>query len=211
MNLKTPAATITLGLSVLVLTAGLGWLLLVGPATGALGDVRAKADQAAVLNTTMTDQLRRLEQQRDGLGAIRAQADELAVMFPPTADQPGFFETVTTAATRAGIGPKAITTLSPTAPVALTTGTPATAEDRATALAQAQLAVQTVTITVEASYAQAHDLLHNLERMDRSFLTASVAVNGDPTAGQLVVSITGSTFVAPPLPQPDLGSTTSDG
>lgn len=211
MNLRTPTATITLGCTLLALTAVLGWFLLVGPATSALGEVRTKADAAAALNTSMTGELRRLEEQRDGLREIQAEADELAVMFPPTADQPGFFATVTRAATRAGIGPKAITTLSPTAPVARTTGTPTTPEDRAAALAAAQVAVQTVTITVEASYAQAHDLLRNLERMDRSLLMVSVAVNGDPAAGQLVVSITGSTFVAPPLPEPDLDSPTSDG
>lgn len=205
MNLRTPTATVILGVAGMVLVAALGWLFLVGPVTGSLGDARGEGAALSERNATMTAQVRGLESQRDGLSKIRALADELGVMFPPTADQPRFFRTVAAAAFKAGIGPKDITTLSPTAPVAQMTGTPATVEERTAALAQSELAVQSVTITVETSYVQARDLLANLERMDRSLLVQSVSVSGDGEGGKVVVSISGSTFVAPPVPAPDLG------
>lgn len=200
--MRTPAATTALGVTTLLLTAALGWLLLVGPATSTLGEVRAKGAAAAAQSSGLARQLRTLEDQRDGLDEVRREADRLAVMFPPTADQPGFFAMVTEAAALAGIGPQQLTTLSPTAPVAQTSGTPATPEEQAAAAAEAELAVQTVTITVEASYDAVRDLLLNLERMDRSLLISSVNVNGDAGGGSLTVAIEGRTFVAPPLVVP---------
>ncbi len=206
MSLRTPTATIVIGVLSLLVTAGLGWLLIVGPVTGTLADVRAEATAVQRTQQTMQIELDALERRRDDLPQIREVADQLARMFPSTADQPEFFRLVTAAAARAGIGPKAITSLSPTAPVAQTTGSSATPEERAASLAAADLAVQTVTITISASYPQARDLLNNLERMDRAFLLETVSLGGAGDA--LVVSITGKTFVAPPLTEPDLDQRT---
>lgn len=210
MSLRTPTATIVLGGAAMVLVAALGWLFLLGPVTSDLGDARAEATVAVERNATMTTRLRSLEAQRDGLSKTRAVADELSVMFPPTADQAGFFRLVADAAIAAGIGPKDITTLSPTAPVAEMTGTPATLAERKAALAQSELAVQRVTITVETSYARGREFLANLERMDRSLLVESVGVSGSGDGGTVVVSISGSTFVAPPLRAPELDPSAPD-
>ncbi|WP_372727812.1 hypothetical protein [Nocardioides sp.] len=210
MNLRTPTATITLGVLALLVTAGLGWLLLLGPVTGSLGRAHAQSAQAVQQNESMAAELRALEDQRDGLAELTVEADRLAVLFPPTADQPGFFTSVTTAARKAGINPKAITTLSPSAPVPVTgaTGSP---EQPAPAPADARLAEQTVTLTVTARDGQIQALLRHLEKLDRSFLITTVDISGAGPTDPLTVSISGKTFVAPPVTAPDLGPATAAG
>lgn len=235
MNLRSAQATVLLGtLALLVVVAG-GWLVLVGPATGALGTTRTELVDTTDANRLLRTRLARLQAQRDDLGTVRDVAESLAVVAPPTADQPGFFALIDAAARAAGLRSDQVTTLSPTVPVALTAPAPpageqeaapdgaapatsATAATAATAAASAapapSLAVQSVTVAVEASYRQVRDLLAELERMERAFLVQSVALSGSEGEGGLVVTITGSTFVAPPVALPvlddDQGSGTDE-
>lgn len=232
MNLRSAQATVLLGtLALLVVVAG-GWLVLVGPATGALGTTRTELVDTTDANRLLRTRLARLQAQRDDLGTVRDVAESLAVVAPPTADQPGFFALIDAAARAAGLRSDQVTTLSPTVPVALTApappageqeaapdgAAPATAATAATAAASAapapSLAVQSVTVAVEASYRQVRDLLAELERMERAFLVQSVALSGSEGEGGLVVTITGSTFVAPPVALPvlddDQGSGTDE-
>lgn len=214
-GLRSTQATLLLGtLALLVVVAG-GWLVLVGPATGALGTTRAEVVDTTDANLLLRARLTRLQGQRDDLATITAVADELARVAPPTADQPGFFALIDLAARRAGVRPDQVTTLSPTAPVALAppgdaaageatgaAGAPATAPTAPTA--PAALAVQSVTVAVEASYDQVRELLAELEAMERAFLVHSVSLAEGEGERTLRVTITGSTFVAPPVALPDV-------
>lgn len=210
--LRTAKATIAAGVAVLLLVAAAGWLVLLGPATGTLGTADTALEDGRLANQQLGERLRELEAQREQMPDFRTDAGHLAVLFPPTADQPGFFDLIDAAARRAGIAPRAVTTLSPTAPQPVVEAPdPAAAEEAAEGGEAAapppppDLAVQTVTLTVEATYAQTLVFVAALERMDRSFLVTSLEVSADEEAGAVVTTVTGSTFVAPPVPFPDLG------
>jgi Tfp pilus assembly protein PilO len=220
MDLATPGATKAVGTLALLAVAGLGWLVVVGPETDSLTQTREQITTVRDQNMVLTSQLAVLERQRDGLAETRRDARKLAELFPPTADQPGMFEAVTTAAVDAGIGPQGVTTLTPTPPVLATTGTDATAPatdpaaDPATApAATAQLvARQTVTLAVTGTYEQTQRLLENLEHMSRAYLVTAVSLASGSEGGEFTTTITGDMFVMPPVTDPgktlNLSSTT---
>lgn len=216
-RLRTVRATAAVGATAVALVLVLGWMVLVGPATGALGTAREELLDSQDGNRLLSARLARLEAQRQDLSAVTEVADELAVLFPPTADQPGFFRMVDRAAAAAGLAPRQVTTLSPTVPVIEATeateaaegGTEGSSEEstdgsrepaEGTAPAPATaVAVQSVVVTVEGTYEQGQRLLAELERLDRSFLVQSVTVSGEEAR---TIAITGSTFVAPLVPRP---------
>ena len=204
MNLATPTATKVVGGLALVVIAALGWTLVVGPETSTLADTRAQIQTTRDQNTLLAAQLAGLEKQRAELGETRRMARALAVKFPPTADQPGLFEEVTTAAVDAGIGPKGVTTLAPTPPTigsadpaAAGTTTPAPAASGSPLLAR-----QTVTVAVSGSYDETQRLLENLEQMPRAYLIATLTLSGDGDTGDYTTTITGDMFVMPPVKDP---------
>lgn len=216
MDLSSPTATKVLGGLGLVVVAALGWTVAVGPETSTLAETRQTVADVRDQNALLTTQLASLVKQQEQLPETRRTARRLAAKFPATADQPGLFEAVTTAAVDAGIGAQGVTTLTPTPPVigglagaaapgaaapgaAPAEGAPA---DGA-AVAGAQLARQTVTVAVTGSYDQTQVLLENLEHMSRAYLVTSVSVSGDPTTGVFTTSITGDMFVMPPVQDPD--------
>jgi Tfp pilus assembly protein PilO len=206
MNLRTPAASKIIGSLILLLIVVVGWLVVVAPETDELGAVRQQIVDAGDQNRLLAQELFTLRLQAKDLDSTRATADALAAKFPPTADQPGVFEQVTAAATAAGIGPKAITALTPTPPAIgeidpLTGVQPAGEGDES-------LARQTVTLSVKGDYTATQDLLSNLEDIPRAFLIDSVTLTtGEVTPGELGTSftttITGDMFVMPPAPDPE--------
>lgn len=201
MNLRSAAATKALGALALVLIAGAGWLLVVGPKTTELTEVQEQTQTARDQNDLLLLQLTRLRQQAAALDETRKVAAALAAKFPPTADQPGMFAQVTSAAADAGIGPQDVTALTPTPP---TVGgvDPATGA-APTGSAPANLARQTVTVSVTGSYAETQKLLENLEGLPRAYLVASVQVGGGSDPSQFTTTVTGEMFVMPPAPDPD--------
>lgn len=218
MNLATPGATKLVGSLSLLVVAGLGWLLVVGPETDALAQVRAEVTTVRDQNAVLTSQLAVLEQQREGLATTRRDARRLAALFPPTADQPGMFEQVTAAAVDAGIGPQGVTTLTPTPPVLGTADPAAPAAEATTDPAAAPvtggqlLARQTVTVAVTGTYEETERLLENLEHMRRAYLVTAVSLAGGAEGGEFTTTITGDMFVMPPVVDPgktlNLASTT---
>ena len=225
MDLATPAATKAVGSLALLVVAGLGWLLVVGPETDALAQAREEISTVRDQNTVLTSQLAALERQREGLAETRRDARRLAELFPPTADQPGMFEEVTTAAVDAGIGPQGVTTLPPPPPGLGTPGTdapappapptaaaPATDPAAAPAAGAQLLARQTVTVAVTGTYDQTQRLLENLEHMPRAYLVTAVALASGSEGGEFTTTITGDMFVMPPVIDPgktlNLSSTT---
>ena len=205
MNLATPTATKVVGGLALVVIAALGWTLVVGPETSPLADTRAQIQTTRDQNTLLATQLAGLERQRAELGETRHVARALAVKFPPTADQPGLFEEVTTAAVDAGIGPKGVTTLAPTPPT-IGSADPAAAgttpDPAAAATGSPLLARQTVTVAVSGSYDETQRLLENLEQMPRAYLIATLTLSGDGDTGDYTTTITGDMFVMPPVKDP---------
>lgn len=217
MRITTPRATLVAGLLVLLVVAAASWFLLLRPSVTELDETRTELVDTTDANRLLTVRLHGLEQQRDELRTTEATAADLQVVFPPTADQPGFFRRVDRAAAAAGITPDQVTTLSPTAPVPLSAldaaaldaaapGAPVAGEvsDGATG-PRADLAVQLVEISVEATPEQTQALLAGLERMDRALLVRSLTLTASSEEeGTTTTQITGSTFVAPPLVAPDV-------
>lgn len=200
MNLRTPTATKMLGALALLVIAGAGWMFVVGPATSQLAAVREQTQAARDQNDLLALQLVKLKQQAVALDDTRAVADALAAKFPPTADQPGLFEQVNTAATGAGIGPQNVTALTPTPPTV--GGADPSGAVQAVPQGGGSLAQQSVTVSVEGDFAATQDLLENLEQMPRAYLISSITMGTGSTPGFYTTTITGSMFVMPPAPDP---------
>lgn len=226
MNLRSPSATLVLGGLGLLLLAAAGWLLLLGPLTEDVGTARQAADDAVDRNQVLAAQLADLEERAQDLRSTRQAAEELERLAPPTADQPGFFALVDEAAAAAGYAPRDITTLSPTAPVPVAAGAgadpaapaPAPAEPpvagdgaEAPAAPVAEYAVQTVSMTLTGSYEQATRLLTRLGGLDRAVLVRSISLSGEAGSPTLTLTLSGTTFVAPPVPEPDETTTSQSG
>ena len=216
MNLRSASATGLIGGLLVLVVAALGWVLLLGPATAHVSEQREAAEAAADRSTLLAAQLARLQAQAQDLGDTEEAEERLAALFPPTADQPGFFAQVGKAALEAGYSPAEITSLSPSAPTPLAPPVPEaapvegeTATDPASAAAAvpADLATQTVTMTLTGSYDEARRLLAGLERLDRAYLLRSVSLSGEAGSSSLTLSISGVTYVAPPVPAPSTDDT----
>lgn len=218
MNLRSASATALIGSLVLLLTGALGWVLLLGPTLAHVGEQREAAEAAADRSALLGLQLSRLQAKAEDLGDTERAEERLAELFPPTADQPGFFEQIGSIAREAGYAPGDITTLSPSAPAPLAApAPPPSATDDgsdaapAPAAVPAELAVQTVAMTLEGGYDEARRMLRGLERLDRAFLVRSVSLSASGDSSNLTMSISGATFVAPPVPAPAPDETSQAG
>lgn len=211
----SPATTVLVGSLVLLLVGAAGWMLLLGPLTSRVAEQREAAVTAADRTFVLTTQLAKLRAKAEDLTATVAAEQQLRALFPPTADQPGFFEQVGEVAREAGYAPSEITTLSPTAPQLAVPPAPApapvdpaaedadAAAEAAPAPPPADHAAQTVSLSLTGSYDEARRLLAGLESLDRAFLLRSISVAGEAGSSTLTVTLSGSTFVAPPLVAPD--------
>ncbi|WP_300401255.1 hypothetical protein [uncultured Nocardioides sp.] len=218
MNLRSASATALIGSLVLLLTAALGWVLLLGPTLARVGEQREAAEAAADRSALLALQLGRLQAKAGDLGDTERAERRLAELFPPTADQPGFFEQIGEIAREAGYAPGDITTLSPSAPAPLAAPAPppsptedGSAAEAAPAGVPSDLAVQTVAMTLEGGYDEARRMLRGLERLDRAFLVRSVALSASGDSSSLTMSISGATYVAPPVPAPAADETSQAG
>lgn len=200
MNLRTPRATLVAGALLLVVLAVAGWFLAVGPKTEALAEVQTSIEDTRAQNDLLEQQLAELREQAAAITETEAVADELARVFPGTADQPGLFRMVTDAAARAGIGSRDVTALSPTPPT-IGGADPATGASPVPA-AGATLARQTVTLSVEGTYAETTELLANLEQMPRAYLVTSVSLGVGSGPGSFLTTVTGDMFVVPTIDPP---------
>ena len=218
MNLRSASATALIGSLVLLLTAALGWVLLLGPTLARVGEQREAAEAAADRSALLALQLGRLQAKAGDLGDTERAERRLAELFPPTADQPGFFEQIGEIAREAGYAPGDITTLSPSAPAPLAAPAPppsptedGPAAGAAPAAVPSDLAVQTVAMTLEGGYDEARRMLRGLERLDRAFLVRSVSLSAEGDSSNLTMSISGATYVAPPVPSPASDETSQAG
>lgn len=202
MNLRSPGATKLLGALALVLVAGLGWLLVLGPRTEALATVRAETEAASAQNESLRQQLVVLEKQQADLPRTRADAKALAAMFPATADQPGLFQAVTDAASTAGIPARKVTALTPTPPQVGDAQGGTGAAQLPTEQSSGRLARQTVTVSIQATYDQTWQLLENLERIPRAYLVTSITMSTGGESDAYVTTVTGEMFVMPPAEEP---------
>ena len=199
MNLATPSATKVVGALALLLIAAAGWMLVIGPKNDALAEVREQTQTARDQNDLLTLQLATLRKQASELDATRDTARAIARKFPPTADQPGLFQQVTGAATSAGIPSRNVTALTPTPPTVGGTDPAAGVQPES---GPAQLARQTVTVSVTGGYSETQDLLENLEEMPRAYLVSSVTLSSGSEGGGFTTTITGDMFVMPPAEDP---------
>ncbi len=212
MNLKSAPVTILLGVVGLVLLTALGWVALIGPAVGAIGEADDAHIEAEDRNAAMSVQLSKLRQQAEDLPRTQLLAKKLDTMFPPTADQPGFFAQVKDAVAKTGIDPNDVTALTLGVPVVFdpSADTSVAAEpaegDEAPKPEVGDVAVQTVSVGAEGSYEELSELMGHLETMDRAFLIGSVDLTlGSETDTDLTMTVTGAMYVAPPLGDPPSG------
>ncbi|MBA2954499.1 hypothetical protein GON03_09210 [Nocardioides sp. MAH-18] len=209
MNLRSVSGTLTVGILAIALVLVASWMLLISPLLDETSDAKDAVSAAQDRNQVMTTQVAAIQAQQRDLDRYKDAADQLEALFPPTADQPGFFAAVTQAAAEAGIPADKVTTLSPSAPQLLdANGQPITGETGAETPTDADVAAQTVSVTAEGTYGQIQQLLANLEGMERAFAVTSLGVTGSSSTdegptGTLTVSITGSTYVASPLAMAD--------
>lgn len=218
----SPATTVLVGSLTLLLVAAAGWMLLLGPLTSRVAEQREAAVAAADRTFVLTTQLSKLRAKAEDLTATVTAEEQLRALFPPTADQPGFFEQVGAVAREAGYAPSEITTLSPTAPQLVAPPAPPQPDPAADPAAEgaedgaaepapapappAEYAAQTVSLSLTGSYDEARRLLAGLETLDRAFLLRSISIAGEAGSSTLTVTLSGSTFVAPPLVAPDEAS-----
>ena len=208
MNLRSVTGTRLIGIAAIAVVALASWLLLISPVLDKTSAAKDATSMAEDRNRLMSTQVAALKRQREDLPVYERTAAGLARLFPPTADQPGFFAAVVAAAGRAGIASDNVTTLSPSAPQLLgPDGQPLSADALAAQgddAPRTDVAQQSVAVSAEGSYDQIQRLLAALEQMDRAFVVSSLSVErgGDgegDTPATLTVSITGSTYVAAPL------------
>ena len=197
MNLQSTAATKLVGGASLLLVSAVGWLGLLGPSTSTLADMQEQTAAASAQNQVLQTQLLLLQEQAVSLAATRRTAGALSARFPPTADQPGLFTAVTTAASDAGILPRNVKAVTPSPPTVASTGTSGDGEEAPSGGSDG-LARQTLTVTVEATYDATRQLLARLEQMPRAFLVASVAVAAGTSPTTYTSTVTGDMFVMPP-------------
>jgi Tfp pilus assembly protein PilO len=200
MNLNSPRVTLVGGALLLALLTAAGWFLAVGPKTAALGEVRTSIEETRAQNQLLEQQLVTLREQADSIEKTESVAEALARVFPGTADQPGLFEMVTEAAGAAGIGPRDVTALSPTPPTV--GGSDPAAGASPVPAAGAELARQTVTLSVEGTYTETAELMANLERMPRAYLVTSVSLGAGTGPGSYLTTVTGDMFVVPTIDPP---------
>jgi Tfp pilus assembly protein PilO len=214
MNLRSVPVTRFLGVTALVVVLLAGWFLLVGPTVSRLGEVDQRLTDAQDRNSSMSLQLATLRAQAEELPATRQQAQSLAEVFPPTADQPGFFAQVTAAAAAAGIGADDITDITLGAPVvpedaeADASGV-SPADSLPTTPADPEIALQPVSVMVSGSYRDLTAMLGNLESMRRTLYVTGVdlaeeSAEEGAVSETMTITVSGVTFVAPPLEAPDL-------
>jgi hypothetical protein len=197
MNLESTAATKLVGGASLLLVSAVGWLGLLGPSTSTLADMQEQTASASAQNQVLQSQLLLLQEQAVRLAATRRTAGALSARFPPTADQPGLFTAVTTAASDAGILPRNVKAVTPSPPTVASTGTSGDGEEASNGGSDG-LARQTLTVTVEATYDATRELLARLEQMPRAFLVASVTVAAGTSPTTYSSTVTGDMFVMPP-------------
>ena len=66
-------------------------------------------------------------------------------------------------------------------------------------------------MTLEGGYDEARRMLRGLERLERAFLVRSVALSASGDSSSLTMSISGATYVAPPVPAPAADETSQAG
>lgn len=202
MNIRTASATIALGAGGLLLLAAISWIFVLSPKLGSVSEVSEQRLSLEDGNLAMAGQLSTLRALLEDVPTLSKDAAALAAVIPPTADQPGFFRAITDAARDAGIPASALTTVSPGVPVLPVAPPPVVEEDAPAAepAPASQLAVQTVSINVNGTYKQLSRFLGNLEEMERALLLQNIGLSSSES--DLALTITGSTFVAPPLGDP---------
>ncbi len=218
MNLQSVPVTRLIGVVSLVVVLLAGWFLLIGPTVGELGAVDQRMTDAQDRNSRMSLQLTQLRAQAEDLPKTRAEADRLAEVFPPTADQPGFFAQVTEAAFDAGIRADDITDVSLGTPIVPKpegeepppSGTNPADSLPVTPADPTEIALQLVTVTVSGDYRDLTAMLANLESMQRTLyvtgveLAAGTGTEEAGTASAMSLTVTGVTFVAKLLKAPDV-------
>jgi len=201
VNLSKAGKAKLIGSLALLGLAGLGWVFILGPQTGAVAEVHEQVDAANEQNEALARQIKVLRAQEAALEDVRKTASALAAKFPHSADQPEMFREITLAAVAAGIPAGRVSGLAMAAPVAGTPGQVARAKLPGES-GPAELAAQHVTVSVEGSPRGLEQMMRNLEQMRRAYLVTSFAVGQGTGADVYRATISGEMFVMPAVGSP---------
>lgn len=201
-QLNTPKATAVLGGIVLLILTAVCYLFAISPANGRVADAQAALEAEADAESAAQVSLSRLREAEQNLPKTSEFATQMEAVFPSTAEQPEFFAALEAAAQRAGVGADNITSIAPAAPVQVGDGDDEAAPGEPL---DAELAYQDVAITATTTPAQVASLLGFLEEIERAFFLTSFSIT---LAEETDLSLSGVTFVAPPLPAPPSSSAT---
>lgn len=199
-----------------------GWFLLVSPKKAESADLRSQTESAEQKISALTSQLAELRAQQAELPAQEAKLAAIDRQIPSDPQLPVLVRSLTEAARATGC---TLTTISPAAPVAVTSQSPGTAADApAPPLTSIQL-----NLAVSGTYVEVEQFVLKLEQLQREFRVQTFSIvreTKDGGAGELVLSVTGQVFAlttpapaptaapspgspAAPTPAPSTGATTA--
>jgi Tfp pilus assembly protein PilO len=188
-----------LGTFLLLVVSAVGWFLLISPRLSEADEISTQAAEVANSNIALQHRYSETLQQATTATSAAADAQALFSTMPQEADLPAVLTQISDAATRAGIKPNDISTITATVPVAVAGSAPDPASGTTSGVNLAQMQLS---LTVNGKQQQLLDFLTNLQTLDRAVLitsnelTSSVtkdAKGRDVTNQTLAVS--GSMFV----------------
>lgn len=209
-NIDKLTMTKAVGGAAVLLILVVGYLLVLSPRLSKVDEIKAQTDTTAQNNQVVTANIADLKKQQDGLGKQRKIAQALGRRFPSTAVQSDMFADIRAAAERAGIRDEDVTALTPTVPAVAGSATAAGGATlpQAGTTAPTGMASMEVAATVTGSREQLQSFLAAMEQQERSYLfdTAGLSPAGvgeDQVATGYTLTVTGSMFLLPGVPDPD--------
>lgn len=171
----------SLALAAIIIAGG---TVIVYPRLTKASTIAGRINKQTERTTSLDNQVSTLQRDAEQLTKERKLASAIQARFPSTADQPGLFKAIQTAAQRAGIPSKNVTGLTPSVPTVQ--------PGKSGGLG---LATMSVTVAVSGSYGQVIQFLRNLEAMPRAYLISSIQLAGANGSSQFTLNLSGTMFV----------------
>jgi type IV pilus assembly protein PilO len=182
-----------------------GWFLLIAPKRSEAADLRDQAVAQEDANARLEQKLAVLKAQQEDLPKQRARLAVIQTQIPDNPALPTLIRDLTAAGRKTGA---TISALAPAAPVPVVTAAvvPVVAESDGEAAAPTTPAASLFQVPLEVkvggSYFELEQFVNKLEGLKRSFLvtgfTLSEPTDPEAAAGDLLLSLQGRVFLAPP-------------
>lgn len=195
---------------VIVAMLGAGWFFGMKPQAAKATQIKADTEAQVAANAKLSGEIKRLQDQADGVVAQEKRLREISAILPATPGLPKLVRSVSDVSQKSGID---LTSMTPGALTAITAAAPAEAGAAAPAApapapAPALFSLP-VTLTLNGDFTQVRMLLGMIEKLPRAYLVDSLTVTpGAPVgpsatpeqkkkANLLTVNLVGHVFVKP--------------